>query len=75
MSAKRASFYQQVGSHGDLDKLVEIRRLFHEYCSHPNLNEMVRMTESCFPDSIVIKKDIHEWNESESKICTGCLEG
>ena len=64
MLAKRASFYQpdeipKVGSHAGLDKLTEIRR-FHEYYSHPSLNEMVRMAGSWYSDTTVTKEDIHE---------------
>ena len=79
MLAKRASFYQpdeipRVGSVEGLDKLSEIRR-FHEYYSHPSLNEMKRTAGSWFADTTITKEDIEEWHALEGKFCAGCLEG
>lgn len=80
MLARGASFYrpnelpEPTEEGKDLEKVVLIRR-FHEYYSHPSLNEMKRMKELWFKTETVTDRDIEEWFELEGKFCTGCLEG
>ena len=79
MLAKGASFYQpdevpEQSTHLDLAKLSEIRR-FHEYYSHPSLNEMKRMAGRWFVNMDISDGDIETWHSTEGKFCAGCLEG
>ena len=79
MLAKGVSFYRPdemptEGQGKGLDKLIEIRR-FHEYYSHPSINEMKRMAERWFKDSGITHLDIEDWHSKEGKFCAGCLEG
>ena len=79
MLARGVSFYRPdelptEGQGKKLDKLIEIRR-FHEYYSHPSINEMKRMAELWFKDSGITHSDIEDWHDKEGKFCAGCLEG
>ena len=83
MLARGASFYQpdelpdelpEQGQRLNLNKLNEIRR-FHEYYSHPSLNEMKRMVEKWSWATTITRADIEAWHSTEGKFCVGCLEG
>ena len=58
----------------NLDKLIKIRR-FHEYYSHPSINETKRMAELWFKDNGITHSDIDDWHDKKGKFCAGCLEG
>ena len=80
MLARGASFYrpdelpEPVEPGKDLQKIVKVRR-FHEYYSHPSLNEMKRMKLLWFKDGAVTDRDIEDWFELEGRHCSGCVEG
>ena len=69
--ARGVSFYRPdelptEGQGKKLDKLIEIRR-FHDYYSHPSIDEMKRMAELWFKDSGITHSDIEDWHDKEGK--------